>query len=163
MRKFGWDILRLIVSIPAGLFIGLFIVFCFASLCLFLQAVYYPVINPSLGINAMAGGLKSVVFELPLVTFGLPLLDAGICPGILTGVLAHRLRSWRKRAAAGCASGLVFCFVLWHTYALFDPILIAGLVLLEVWISFLAGWIDAALVSFMLKSPDSAAREVTTQ
>lgn len=163
MRKFGWDILRLIVSIPAGVLIGLFIVFCVACLWLFLQSVYYSIFNPALGIDAMAGGLKSVVFELPLVTFGLPLLDAGICPGILTGVFAHRLRSWRTRAAAGCASGLAFCFVVWYTYALFDPMLTAGLVLLEVWISFLVGWIDAALVSFMLKSPDSAAREATAQ
>lgn len=138
--------LRFVVGILAGFATGLFIVFGFGVLLLFGQSIYYSMSAPPLRVAVWSGGFKSAAAWLPVVTFALPLMDAGMCPGILTGALAHRLRSYRALAAAGILSGLAFTAAVRATYGVFDPILTVGFFGLEIAVAVIVSWIDAFLM-----------------
>lgn len=142
MKTILTTLFRLLISIVAGFLAGLFCLLVFSLAMLFGQTIYVSLMNPAVGINPIQGGLKSVVIEYPLVVFGLPLLDTGLCPGLLAGVVARRLRSFRALAIAGCACGLVFSGVVYLTYAIFDPILAAGFVVLEIVIAWIVSRVD---------------------
>ncbi|MBN2328972.1 MAG: DUF1080 domain-containing protein [Candidatus Omnitrophica bacterium] len=138
--------LRLAVGILAGILTGLFIVFGYAVLLLIGQSIYYSMSAPPLRVAVWSGGLKSAAAWLPVVTFALPLMDAWICPGIVTGALAHRFRSYRALAAVGALSGLAFVMAVRATYGLFDPILTAGFVVLEIGTAAAVSRMDAWLM-----------------
>jgi hypothetical protein len=155
MKTLVFAAFRLSIAILAGLLTGLFLLFSLASWLLAGQTVGYWLLNPASGVNPLQGGLKSVAVELPLVVFGLPFLDAGCWPGVLAGVIAHRLRSLRAILVAGCMGGVLYITIVFVTYSLFDPILAIGFVLLEISAGFAASQLDAWVIRFFEKTPDS--------
>lgn len=156
MKTLRATIIRFAISIFAGLTTGFFLIFTLGVLLLAGQWIGYEFFDAPFGVNPSQGGLKSVVFELPLVVFGLPFLDAGCWPGLLAGASAHRLRSRRSILIAGCLGGAAFNGIVFFTYSLFDPVLAAGFILLEISAAFVASWIDAGVVSFFEKTTPMA-------
>lgn len=157
MKNIYFSIVRFLISILAGFLTGLFILFSFSVLLFCWQVLSALIVTPTPAVNLVQGGLKSVILELPLVVFGLPLLDVWICPGIITGAIAHRLRSFRFLAMAGCIGGLAFSGIVYWTYSIFDPVLTAGFIVLEIPIALAVSQLDR----WMTKVPEETETDST--
>ncbi len=142
------DTIRFGLGIMAGFLTGLFSVFLGSLSLLLGRVLVSSFIQSGLDLSLLQGGLKSVTIEMPLVVFGLPLLDTGICPGILTGAFAHRWRSYRSLLLVGLLSGTLYDGIVWLTYRIFDPVLYLSFIGLELFIAVVVGKVDRLFLSW---------------
>jgi hypothetical protein len=144
------SLIRLIVGILAGLIGGISVLVASTGILLLWQILYYSLFYSGMGISPVGGDNEVAVILFPaLVVYVLPLTDGILCPGILTGATAHRLRSIRQLVFLGCLTGAFFFLTVWRTYEIFDPVLLFGFMTLEIITALAVCGVDTVLMRFL--------------